>query len=112
MLPLPSVGSHNRFEAPRLPGRGQEQIATARIGCRLAGIGRRIQPPDLSQHLPLHRGPYPACSKLCVFILLLGPHKETPKLLSSYPRRPRSTEWVEDEIPLPAGGKKGASYQT
>ena len=53
----PTLGSLLvRGEVPRLPGRGQ-QIATARIGRRLAEIGRRIQLPDLSQHLPSHHSP-------------------------------------------------------
>ena len=34
------------------------------------------------------------------------------KLLGSYPTGTRSTERIEDEIPLPAGGKEGATNET
>ena len=67
---------------------------------------------DLSQHFPALHSPYPTPRKLCVPTLLLGPHKEATKLLGCYPTCPRSTEWVEDEIPLLAGGEDGAAHQT
>jgi hypothetical protein len=67
----------------------------------------------LSQHSPAHRSTYPASSKLCIFSLLLCPHKETSKLLGGNPRRPRSTERVEDEVvALPGRGDNRAAEET
>src|SRR5215204_1731785 len=79
-------------------------VVVACVARKLAGIRSGSSLLDLLQHSPAHRSPYPASSKLCILLLHLSPNEEAPELLGRYPTGPRSTERVEDEIPLPTGG--------
>jgi hypothetical protein len=95
--PLPAFDLQRREVA-----REGHDLLRQLVGSRRKGVGletshRRTPGPrsdagssllDLSQHSPSHRIPYPAGSKLCILLLLLGPHKEAPKLLGGYPTRP------------------------
>src|SRR5918995_4869930 len=84
-----SVGGVRGYDgAKNLSGR-RRKLAISRAEIR-----------ELSQHSPSLRCLYPATSKLRILLLLFNTNKETPKLLCGYPTRPRSTEWVEDEVAL------------
>src|SRR5829696_739154 len=67
---------------------------------------------DLGQYATALRHPDPSGSKLGELLLHLRPDKEATKLLGRNPRRPRSTERVEDEIPLLGRGQNGAADET
>ena len=60
------------------------------------------------ENSPTLRSTYPTRRESGELPLHLSTHKEALQLFCGNPSRPRSTERVEDQIPLPRRGQKGA----
>ena len=82
--------------------------STIAMACRSFNDGLSGDP---GQYTPALRCLYPSGREIRELHLHLSPDEEAVKLLGRNSRRPRSTERVEDEIPLPGGGHDGAAHE-
>ena len=88
---------------------GKHSVKAGQSQSKLVIVGAEVG--ELSQHSTSLRIPYPAGRKLCVLLLLLCTHKESPKLFGGNLARPRSTERIEDQITLSGRGQDGAAHE-